>query len=135
MPTRDVAPSDLKDPEVTQQNLPKGETWDENEWATDSLLVTWKIDMMADRWKDQSELKERHLTRSSVLEAPRKGTSMSDPYAFCWRWYSKDGGMSTAATVADGGQDVSTTRRKHFWRMNDLPKLKAPEEDGEFKPS
>jgi len=47
------------------------------------LLVTWKIDMMADRWKDQSELKERHLTRSSVLEAPRKGTSMSNPYAFC----------------------------------------------------
>jgi hypothetical protein len=31
MPTRDAAPSDLKDPEVTQQNLPKGETWDENE--------------------------------------------------------------------------------------------------------
>jgi hypothetical protein len=48
MPTRDAAPSDLKDPEVTQQNLPKGETWDENEWATDYLLVTWKIDMMAD---------------------------------------------------------------------------------------
>jgi hypothetical protein len=31
MSTRDAAPSDLKDPEVTQQNLPKGETWDENE--------------------------------------------------------------------------------------------------------
>lgn len=75
MPTRDAAPSDLKDPEVTQQNLPKGETWDENEWATDFLLVTWKFDMMADRWKDRNELKERHLTQNSVLGAPRKDTS------------------------------------------------------------
>jgi len=31
MSSRNAAPSDLKDPEVTQQNLPKGETWDENE--------------------------------------------------------------------------------------------------------
>lgn len=31
MSSRSAAPTDLKDPEVTKQNLPKGETWDENE--------------------------------------------------------------------------------------------------------
>jgi hypothetical protein len=38
--------------------------------------------MIADRWKDRSELKGRHLIRCLVLEAPRKENSLSDPYAF-----------------------------------------------------
>lgn len=31
MSARNAAPSDLKDPEVTKQNLPKEEKWEENE--------------------------------------------------------------------------------------------------------
>ncbi|KAE9379465.1 hypothetical protein N431DRAFT_460721 [Stipitochalara longipes BDJ] len=77
MSSRTAAPTDLKDPEVTQQNLPKGETWDENE-------------------------PERTEGKTSNPKFGVGGTS-------------KDGGMSTADTVADGGQD-------------------APEEDGEYKP-
>jgi hypothetical protein len=46
MSTRNAAPSDLKDPEVTQQNLPKGETWDGNEYG--SYLCSRLGIMMAD---------------------------------------------------------------------------------------
>jgi hypothetical protein len=43
--------------------------------------------------------------------------------------------MSTADTVADGGQDVSTAVRIAYLMNDELTKLKAPEEDGEYKPS
>jgi hypothetical protein len=33
MSTRNAAPADLEDPEVTKQNLPKAEKWDENEFV------------------------------------------------------------------------------------------------------
>jgi hypothetical protein len=38
MSSRNAAPTDFKDPEITQQNLPKGETWYENECAPLSFL-------------------------------------------------------------------------------------------------
>jgi len=78
MSTRNAGPTDLKDPEVTEQNLPKEEKWDETE-------------------------PERTEGKTSNSKYGVGGTA-------------KDGGISTADTVADGGQD-------------------APEEDGEYQPS
>ena len=79
MSSRSAAPTDLKDPEVTKQNLPKGETWDENECVFPPIPSLSHYPLFAlffqcaDRDQTgQSELKLRRRIRSLGLVALRK---------------------------------------------------------------